>query len=349
MSIGDNVKKLRLGKGLSQTQLAEKLMVSSQTVSRWERGSMPEFSMLASICAVLEVSIETLLGEESSEDIIFGCFELDKMGNLIAEKRREMNLTQIELAEKVLTNGDTVSKWERGVTCPDIDKFILIAKELNLGLSELYYGVNKPMSKDEKRNEVKEEITSKKGYNKLIIAFSVVAVLVMVSLFSVVILGFQLKAEKDRIGQLESLNQPNNKIDFSKEWIIPVNYTHVIRESGLAYYQSISRYMMHNGVDFTAPEGSCVYSVNGGEVVEICKDGDDGNYIKIRHENNVYSLYRYVNPIDSLKEGQTVKKGEQIATVSISLGLEYKDEDHLHFELFENEESVEIDKYIVFD
>ena len=38
MTIGSNIKKLRTGQGMTQDQLAEKLFVTRQTVSNWERG-----------------------------------------------------------------------------------------------------------------------------------------------------------------------------------------------------------------------------------------------------------------------------------------------------------------------
>ncbi len=39
-----------------------------------------------------------------------------KIGRFIAEERKKQNLTQKELAEKLLISDKTVSKWERGVS-----------------------------------------------------------------------------------------------------------------------------------------------------------------------------------------------------------------------------------------
>lgn len=62
MTIGGTIKKLRTGQGLTQDQLAEKLYVTRQTVSNWERGtSQPDLEQLETIATALEVDVMTLL------------------------------------------------------------------------------------------------------------------------------------------------------------------------------------------------------------------------------------------------------------------------------------------------
>lgn len=64
----DNIKNLRKGKGLSQEELAIKLNVVRQTVSKWERGlSVPDSSMLISLAEELDTSVNVLLGESVEE------------------------------------------------------------------------------------------------------------------------------------------------------------------------------------------------------------------------------------------------------------------------------------------
>lgn len=54
---------LRTGKGLSQEELAEKLFVSRQAVSRWETGeTIPNTETLKLLSGIFDVSINTLLG-----------------------------------------------------------------------------------------------------------------------------------------------------------------------------------------------------------------------------------------------------------------------------------------------
>ncbi len=64
----ENIKSIRKSKGLSQEELAIKLNVVRQTISKWEQGlSVPDAEMLISISEVLETPVSTLLGENISE------------------------------------------------------------------------------------------------------------------------------------------------------------------------------------------------------------------------------------------------------------------------------------------
>ena len=69
--LSENIKAIRKSKGLSQQELAVKLNVVRQTVSKWEQGlSVPDSDMLISISEVLETPVSTLLGENVIESKI---------------------------------------------------------------------------------------------------------------------------------------------------------------------------------------------------------------------------------------------------------------------------------------
>ena len=62
MKIGTNIKKRRVAQGLTQEQLAEKLYVTRQTVSSWERAaSNPDLEQLEAIAGALETDVTGLL------------------------------------------------------------------------------------------------------------------------------------------------------------------------------------------------------------------------------------------------------------------------------------------------
>ena len=62
--LNENIKAIRKSKGLSQQELAVKLHVVRQTISKWEQGvSVPDSDMLLAISEALETSVSTLLGE----------------------------------------------------------------------------------------------------------------------------------------------------------------------------------------------------------------------------------------------------------------------------------------------
>lgn len=66
--LSENMKIIRKSKGLSQEELAVKLNVVRQTVSKWEQGlSVPDADLLISIAEVLETPVSKLLGETLAE------------------------------------------------------------------------------------------------------------------------------------------------------------------------------------------------------------------------------------------------------------------------------------------
>ena len=66
--LSKNIKAIRKSKGLSQQELAVKLNVVRQTISKWEnRSSVPDSEMLISLSEALETPVSTLLGETVAE------------------------------------------------------------------------------------------------------------------------------------------------------------------------------------------------------------------------------------------------------------------------------------------
>lgn len=63
-----------------------------------------------------------------------------RTGGLIAQVRKEKELTQKDLAEKLHVSVQAVSKWERGLSCPDIGLLEPLAEELGLTVTELLAG-----------------------------------------------------------------------------------------------------------------------------------------------------------------------------------------------------------------
>lgn len=62
------------------------------------------------------------------------------IGNFIQKKRREKNLTQEQLAEKLGVSNKTVSKWENGKCLPDYSVIELLCEELGVTVAELLCG-----------------------------------------------------------------------------------------------------------------------------------------------------------------------------------------------------------------
>lgn len=62
---------------------------------------------------------------------------MNDLGNKIAQKRKDLGMTQTEFAEKLSVTRQTVSRWEAGTVMPDIDKISDIAGILNVSCDYL--------------------------------------------------------------------------------------------------------------------------------------------------------------------------------------------------------------------
>lgn len=68
--LNETIKQLRKAKGLSQEELAAKLGVVRQTISKWEQGiSVPDSDMLIKLADVLDTRVSVLLGENVEADV----------------------------------------------------------------------------------------------------------------------------------------------------------------------------------------------------------------------------------------------------------------------------------------
>ena len=105
--LNENIKKIRKSKGLSQQELAIKLNVVRQTISKWEQGlSVPDSDMLISISEALETPVSTLLGEIVTES------QTDDL-KAIAQKLEIINL-QLAKSKALKTK---IFKWSLVSLC----------------------------------------------------------------------------------------------------------------------------------------------------------------------------------------------------------------------------------------
>lgn len=62
---------------------------------------------------------------------------IKSMGEIISENRKEKGMTQSELANKMNVTDKAVSKWERNISCPDINSINKLANILGISVEEL--------------------------------------------------------------------------------------------------------------------------------------------------------------------------------------------------------------------
>ena len=126
--LNENIKTIRKSKGLSQQELAVKLNIVRQTVSKWEQGlSVPDSDMLISLSEVLETPVSTLLGETVVKT------EADAL-KAISEKLEVINL---QLAQRK-TRRRKLIHWSLISLCA----IIVIVYAIILALESPYLGWN---------------------------------------------------------------------------------------------------------------------------------------------------------------------------------------------------------------
>lgn len=103
-----------------------------------------------------------------------------KIGNLIAEARKTKNMTQKELAIRLHVTDKAVSKWERGVSIPDIALIIPISDLLDISVYELLGGkMKKEIPKKEVEEIIKNSVNKSINDNKLKVKIQNTIILVL--------------------------------------------------------------------------------------------------------------------------------------------------------------------------
>ena len=76
-----------------------------------------------------------------------------KIGKFIAECRKEKNLTQMQLSEKLGITDKAISKWERGIAMPDTSIMLELCGILGISVNELLSGEKISMENNNEKNE----------------------------------------------------------------------------------------------------------------------------------------------------------------------------------------------------
>jgi transcriptional regulator with XRE-family HTH domain len=117
----------------------------------------------------------------------------ERTGQLITELRKEKGLTQKQLADALNVTDKAVSKWERGLSFPDISMLEPISEVLGISIMEILAGERQDASETISREEAQkivsasvelsdEEIRHKKERSRLIIIILIVFLLLLISL-----------------------------------------------------------------------------------------------------------------------------------------------------------------------
>jgi len=113
----------------------------------------------------------------------------------------------------------------------------------------------------------------------------------------------------------------------------PLNFTRVTSNfNPRRYHPVLKRVRPHNGTDYGAPTGTPVYAAGDGTVIASAYNNVNGNYVFIRHRNEVVTKYLHFSK-RLVKRGDRVRQGQVIGHVG-STGL--ASGAHLHYEFLVN-------------
>lgn len=171
----------------------------------------------------------------------------ERIGAFIAETRKQLGMTQKELAKKIGISDKTVSKWECGNSIPDISYLEALCDSLDIKVNELLSGerlTDKSYSEKAEENImnlIKENETNKKGsrvqlilgiiltlasflfilfnvanrsLNHLLDYFDLITLLVLVLLCTAIVLLSKKRTRQDIIGLLQKIIIPCGCMDF---------------------------------------------------------------------------------------------------------------------------------------
>lgn len=127
----------------------------------------------------------------------------------------------------------------------------------------------------------------------------------------------------------------------AQKYVAPVNAAYTLGYNTIYSNGTLGWYYRHYALDFAAQKGTEVVAMTGGTVKEISLSEETGNYIVVDHGEGLISCYRFVEPKEGLKTGDSLTAGDVIGTVAESYGSEASDGEHLHFEVKKNDQFID--------
>ncbi len=150
--------------------------------------------------------------------------------------------------------------------------------------------------------------------------------------------------------QEEQPNVPTTTTEINM--LCPMESPEVLKwfsDTELFYNATLNQWESHKAVDLTSSISSDVYSVLNGIVTDCSYSYENGYCITIAHDDGLSTNYCSLSNINSIKKGDSVKRGQKIGEASSSASNESLDGNHLHFSVLLNGKKVDPSGYITFE
>lgn|GEM_PF-141496 len=159
MTIGDRIRKERELAGISQTDLAEKIKISKQTLYKYEKNIITNIpsDKIEAIAKALNISESYLMGwSEEISNISNSEAEFNKVfSKRLRYYLTEYGFTQSELAKRLNVSTQSVTNWCKGTKSPRMDKVDAMCEIFNCTRADL---VQEPNKSDYYYNDETKEI-----------------------------------------------------------------------------------------------------------------------------------------------------------------------------------------------
>ena len=227
-------------------------------------------------------------------------------GEHISKLRKEKNLTQKELAEKVFVGDKAISKWETGKSFPDLSTISLLAEALDVNIVELLQ-IQDENSVTGNTDTIQTMInqSNKKATTKY-------KVLLVASLVIFVIVGYMATRKDNKSSGVNISNNGGNIVtnlmmnSDPKILYSPINDAIITCTWGC--YQGFKGTTFINN-DLKNGKSTNVYSIADGYVFEIGLSESEGYWFVIVNEEFKY-LYAHLDNLDGIDLYTEVKAGE---------------------------------------
>ena len=133
-----------------------------------------------------------------------------------------------------------------------------------------------------------------------------------------------------------------------ENFIMPVfgEVTFEFAKDKLVYSKTLEEWRTHDGMDLSADRGTPVKAVADGVVSEIKNDPRFGIVVIIDHKDGLKTVYSNLASDDMVTSNQKIKQGDIIGSVGNSAAFESAEQSHLHFEVLEDNVSVDPVAYL---
>lgn len=155
----------------------------------------------------------------------------EKIGRFIAQCRKEKNLTQMQLAEKLNVSDKTVSKWETGKGMPDSSIMIELCNELNINVNELLSGEKlnetdyKEKASENIVNIVKESDRNKRNKN-IVVRILVIILAIFIIYITAITVWDKMETEVKYDERIMKCEITNDSIIYEVTGLSIINMTH---------------------------------------------------------------------------------------------------------------------------